>query len=96
MGRIQNYNVRHVITTNEEYDRCLRLFERYYSDMISITSSDDKFLFIQERIKWEGFEVFLLSLLIGVAINVGFTIDNLYNPRVLEWFVPVLNGFNPR
>jgi len=49
--RIQNYNVRHVITTNEEYHRCLNLFERYHSDMTSLTSDDDKFLFIQEKIK---------------------------------------------
>jgi len=51
MGRIQSYNVHHVITTNEEYDRCLRLFETYDAD---------KFLFIQEIIEWESLRLLFI------------------------------------
>jgi len=77
----------HVITTNEEYLRCLRLYEKNYStwsiycDMSSIKSDDAKFLFVQERMKWQGLEqgleIFLIFLSVVLAIKLGIYLDNL-------------------
>jgi len=81
IGRIQNYNLRHVITTNEEYDRCLLLFETNYSNTTSIENDSEKFLFIQEIMERESRRHFFILLGLSVGCVLGCILLDLF----LDW-----------
>jgi len=75
VNKLMTITVRHVITTNKEYNRCLYMYKLYnsiwsnYFDMTSITSDDEKFLFVQDRIKWECLEEFTIEGFIKVYLD---------------------------
>lgn len=68
------------IINHEEYMRCVRLFNKYYSDISYIKNDDDKFLYIQEKIKEEIKNTELLKKyqIAGIILGTTFFLYKLY------------------